>query len=176
MEPRTGGNHVASRARILFAAGISSSLLAGLAVAGSTWATGATTTENTVADASVAAAEGAAAETSVAPAGTGSSERLAQRPVGTTDAPLGYYEYLAADYDDDGSSPLLVFLHGFGESGDGSTNGLEILLATGIPQLIASDMWPAERPLSCWPRSMPTHKRSRTSPRVTVSNTVVPPR
>ena len=53
------------RARILFAAAMSSSLLAGLAVAEST---GATTPEDTVADASVAAPEGAAAETSVAPA------------------------------------------------------------------------------------------------------------
>ena len=59
---------------------------------------------------------------------------------------MGYYEYLPADYDDDGSSPLLVFLHGFGESGAGTAGGLQILLATGIPQLIASDMWPSERP------------------------------
>ena len=42
--------------------------------------------------------------------------------------------------------PPLVFLHGFGESGAGTAGGLEFLLATGIPQLIASDMWPAERP------------------------------
>ena len=128
------------RARILFAAGMSSSLLAGLAVAESTRAT---TPEDTVADASVAAPEGAAAETSVAPDGTGSSERLTQRPVGTTDAPLGYYEYLPADYDDDGSSPLLVFLHGFDDSG---ADELENLLVTGIPQLIANDEWPSERP------------------------------
>jgi dienelactone hydrolase len=78
--------------------------------------------------------------------GSGSSERLTQRPVGTTDAPLGYYEYLPPDYDDDGSSPLLVFLHGYGESGGGSADELEILLATGIPQLIGNDEWPSERP------------------------------
>jgi predicted peptidase len=82
-----------------------------------------------------------AAETSVAPIGTGSSERLIKRPVGTTDAPLGYLEYLPADYDD-GSSPLLVFLHGFDDSG---VDKLENLLVTGIPQLIANDEWPSER-------------------------------
>jgi dienelactone hydrolase len=87
-----------------------------------------------------------ATEAQSAPAGTGSSERLTPRPAGTTDAPLGYYEYLPADYDDDGSSPLLVFLHGFGESGGGSADELEILLATGIPQLIGNDEWPSERP------------------------------
>ncbi len=58
------------RARILFAAGMSVSLLAGLAVAEST---GATTREDTVVDTSVAAPEGVAVETSVDPAGTGSS-------------------------------------------------------------------------------------------------------
>jgi predicted peptidase len=71
---------------------------------------------------------------------------LTNRPAGTTDAPLGYLEYLPADYDDDGSSPLLVFLHGFGESGAGTDGGLQLLRVTGIPQLIASDVWPAERP------------------------------
>ncbi len=85
-------------------------------------------------------------DTSGAPVGTGSSQRLAQRPAGTTDAPLGYWEYLPPDYDDDGSSPLLVFLHGFGESGDGTADDLGVLLATGIPGLIGTDEWPSERP------------------------------
>lgn len=131
------------RSRILLAAGISLSPLAGLAVAESS---GATTPEDTVAETSVSATPDTAAETSVAPVGTGSSQRLTPRPAGTTDASLGYYEYLPSGYDDEESSPLLVFLHGFGESGAGTAGGLQILLATGIPQLIASDMWPAERP------------------------------
>jgi predicted peptidase len=58
------------------------------------------------------------------------------------ETPLGYYEYLPPGYDD-GSSPLLVFLHGFDFSG---TDDLENLLLTGIPQLIANDEWPSERP------------------------------
>ena len=129
--------------RVLLAAGISLSPLAGPAVAESSVAT---TPEDTVAETSVAATPDTAADTSEAPVGTGSSQRLTPRPAGTTDAPLGYYEYLPPDYDDDGSSPLLVFLHGLGESGFGTVGELQILLATGIPQLIASDTWPAERP------------------------------
>jgi predicted peptidase len=120
-----------------FAAGISLSSPAGPAVAE------ATTPEDRDAHASVAAPEGTAAATSIAAAGTRSSERFTQRPAGTTDTPLGYYEYLPPGYDDDGLSPLLVFLHGFDFSG---TDELENLLVTGIPQLIANDEWPSERP------------------------------
>ena len=79
------------RSRTLLAAGICLSPLAGLVVAESS---GATTPEDTVAETSVAATPDTAAETSVAPVGTGSSQRLTPRPAGTTDAPLGYYEYL----------------------------------------------------------------------------------
>ena len=39
-----------------------------------------------------------------------------------------------------------MFLHGLGESGDGSADELEILLATGIPELIGTGEWPSERP------------------------------
>jgi dienelactone hydrolase len=78
--------------------------------------------------------------------GTGSAERLTPRPAGTTQAPLGYYEYLPPGYGDGMASPLLVFLHGFGESGDGSADQLGNLLLTGIPQLIRANGWPADRP------------------------------
>jgi dipeptidyl aminopeptidase/acylaminoacyl peptidase len=84
---------------------------AGVVVAGSS---GATTPEHTVAKTSVAATSDTVADTSLMQFATGSSQRLIARPAGTTDAPLGYYEYLPPDYDDDGSSPLLVFLHGYG--------------------------------------------------------------
>jgi predicted esterase len=75
-----------------------------------------------------------------------SSERYTERPAGTTASPLGYVEYLPPDYADDGDSPLLVFLHGFGESGDGSAEELDLLTATAIPAYIAFDGWPDERP------------------------------
>lgn len=78
--------------------------------------------------------------------GTGSSQRLTPRPAGTTDARLGYYEYLPPGYGDGEPRPLLVFLHGFGENGDGSADQLGNLLATGIPGLIGNNGWPSERP------------------------------
>ncbi|TDO27485.1 dienelactone hydrolase family protein [Kribbella sp. VKM Ac-2527] len=78
--------------------------------------------------------------------GTGSSQRLTARPAGTTDSPSGYYEYLPPGYGGGERSPLLVFLHGFGENGDGSSAELGNLLATGIPQLIRNSGWLSERP------------------------------
>jgi predicted peptidase len=74
------------------------------------------------------------------------SERFMPRPRGESDAPLGYYEYLPSGYGDGEPRPLLVFVHGLGESGDGSEAELGRLLATGIPQLIRADRWPDDRP------------------------------
>lgn len=58
----------------------------------------------------------------------------------------GYWEYLPADYACGGLRPLLVFLHGIGENGDGSSAELDKNLANGPPRLISRDAWPAERP------------------------------
>lgn len=77
--------------------------------------------------------------------GTESARRLTARPAGATTAPLGYYEYLPAGYGEE-PSPLLLFLHGFGESGDGSAAELPNLLGTGVPRLIDVNGWAAERP------------------------------
>jgi predicted peptidase len=71
---------------------------------------------------------------------------MVQRPLGETRAPLGYYEYLPPTYDDGDPSPLLVFLNGLGQNGDGTAATLDRLLVTGIPELIASDAWAADRP------------------------------
>jgi predicted peptidase len=68
------------------------------------------------------------------------------RPAGTTDSPLGYYEYLPPGYADASPSPLLVSLHGFGENGDGSEAELSLLPATGIPALIQSNEWSLDLP------------------------------
>jgi predicted peptidase len=74
-----------------------------------------------------------------------SSTRLAARPLGSTTAPSGFYEYLPPGYPADGSArPLLVFWHGIGENGNG-TSDLGKVLANGPPRLIARDAWPAER-------------------------------
>ena len=76
-----------------------------------------------------------------------SGERYVPRELGSVaGAPLGYTEYLPPDYGADGASPLLVFLHGSGESGRGSDLALQTLLQTAIPQLIHGNNWPDERP------------------------------
>ncbi len=75
-----------------------------------------------------------------------SSDGLTAWPVGESDSPLGYYEYLPPGYADGEPSPLLVALHGYGGSGDGSATALFNLFETGIPQMIQADAWPADRP------------------------------
>jgi predicted peptidase len=75
-----------------------------------------------------------------------SSDLLVARYAGETNAPLGYFEYLPPDYEGDGPSPLLVFLHGFGENGDGTERDLSLILETGIPDLLRDGQWPLDRP------------------------------
>jgi predicted esterase len=80
--------------------------------------------------------------------GTGSAQYLTPRPLGSTDAGMGYYEYLPPSYTDAGTqSPLLVAFNGYGENGDGTADGLRNLLNTGIPRFIDVDGWPTDRPL-----------------------------
>ena len=74
-----------------------------------------------------------------------SSQRYTLRPAGTTESPLGYAEYLPPSYGQ-APSPLLVFLHGSGESGDGSADALALQAEQAIPRHIANDGWPDERP------------------------------
>ena len=66
------------------------------------------------------------------------------RPKGTTASTLGYYEYLPPTYGL-GASPLMVFLHGIAEGGDGTTQ-LPRVLNNGPPKLIAGGKWPSARP------------------------------
>jgi len=48
---------------------------------------------------------------------------LVARPLGSTDAPYGHLEYVPPGYAEDGvKHPVVLFLHGVGESGDGVTN------------------------------------------------------
>ena len=77
--------------------------------------------------------------------GNSSAEHHTPRPLGTTDAGMGYYEYLPPSYDA-GGSPLLVVANGYGENGDGSAEALNNLLFTGIPRFIDVGGWPLERP------------------------------
>src|SRR5687768_5656425 len=50
---------------------------------------------------------------------------------------MGFYEYVPVDYNDDPSVkyPLIIFLHGIGERGNGTTE-LSRVLANGIPTYI----------------------------------------
>lgn len=80
--------------------------------------------------------------------GTDSADRLTPRPLGSTAAGMGYYEYLPTSYDANGApSPVLIATNGYGENGDGSAEQLSNLLWTGIPRFIDVGGWPADRPL-----------------------------
>jgi hypothetical protein len=73
------------------------------------------------------------------------SQRFTPHPLGEPDAPSGYYEYLPPGYGDGMPRPLLIFLHGYGENGDGSSE-LYKVLDGGLPALVQSDQWPLDRP------------------------------
>jgi hypothetical protein len=64
-----------------------------------------------------------------------------------TDAPFGYHQYLPPTYDTDRSRafPLLVFLHGSGERGDGASL-LSQVLRHDPPRAIRAGEWPSDRP------------------------------
>ncbi len=72
------------------------------------------------------------------------SKRLRPRPLGTTNAPAGYYEYVPETYGSE-PLPLLVFFHGLGENGDGDADLFKVT-RHGPPKLILADEWPNDRP------------------------------
>jgi poly(3-hydroxybutyrate) depolymerase len=71
-----------------------------------------------------------------------SSDRLTMRPLGTTTAQQGFWEYLPAGYAARNDWPLLVCLHGIGEDGNGTSTDLPKLLGNGVPPLIKANAWP----------------------------------
>ena len=95
------------------------------------------------------------------------SQRLTPHPIGETDGPFGYYEYLPPGYGDGTPRPLLVFLHGAGENGDGSSE-LHNVLNEGIPNLIQLDQWPSDRPFIVL---APQHRSSPEDPAYTPCET-----
>ena len=72
----------------------------------------------------------------------GTASRQVARPLGTTSADQGYWEYLPEAYLQRDDWPLLVFLHGKGENGDGSALALQRVLVHGPPALISANAWP----------------------------------
>jgi poly(3-hydroxybutyrate) depolymerase len=75
-----------------------------------------------------------------------SASRQVARPRGMPYAGNGFWEYLPPGYGDGTKRPLLVFMHGVGENGDGSLAQLQRLLMHGPPKIIRNNQWPAERP------------------------------
>jgi predicted peptidase len=73
------------------------------------------------------------------PADTG-GEHIA-KPKGSTSAEFGYYVYLPGGYKNTTKHyPLVIFLHGKSERGNGTTE-LSRVLNTGIPNLIKNNKW-----------------------------------
>lgn len=77
--------------------------------------------------------------------GKPSSANLKPVPLGMSAAKQGYWEFTPDGYGGGELYPLLVFLHGLGENGDGDSE-LNKLLNSGPPGLIEGDQWPADRP------------------------------
>ena len=74
------------------------------------------------------------------------SDRHTSRELGTTTAAQGYYEYLPPGYDlGNQVYPLLVFIHGLQENGNGSTE-LSRVLAQGPPKMINQNNWDENLP------------------------------
>jgi predicted peptidase len=76
-----------------------------------------------------------------------SAKYLTERPIGSTDARVGYDEYLPPSYTASGAmSPLILFFHGSGGNGDGTPEAIDRLVEAGIPKYINVDGWPTDRP------------------------------
>jgi dienelactone hydrolase len=75
-------------------------------------------------------------------AGGPSSERHQKWPVGTRYEDQGFWEYLPVGYEQGEDWPLIIFLHGLGENGDGGSSQLERVPAHGPAKLIENDQWP----------------------------------
>jgi predicted esterase len=79
-----------------------------------------------------------------APAGPASGRHTAI-PVASKDGnTAGYWEYLPPHYGNGALYPLLVFRHGVGENGNGTTD-LPKVIVHGPPKLIEADQWPEDR-------------------------------
>src|SRR5450432_2568727 len=84
------------------------------------------------------------------------SSRQTQKPLGTTTSPNGYLEYLPPDYTPAHASPLLVFWHGVGQDGNG-TSDLGNVAGYGPPELIAKDKWNNAWPFVVLSPQYPAH-------------------
>lgn len=77
--------------------------------------------------------------------GLPSSAHFKPVPLGASEALQGYWEYAPPGYGGGEPYPLLVFLHGIGENGNG-VEELDKVSNAGIAGLIKYDQWPTDRP------------------------------
>ncbi len=70
---------------------------------------------------------------------------LVAKKLGSTASPFGYYEYLPTTYSQKNKHPVIIFLSGNGEKGNGTTE-LDRVLKHGPPKLIKNGTWPSSRP------------------------------
>ena len=90
--------------------------------------------------------DGGAGHPDASPTDAGpSSARQTAHMLTAGGAPNGYLEYLPPGYDGSTATPLLVFWHGIGEDGNG-TSDLQKIVAWGPPKVIANNKWDAARP------------------------------
>lgn len=71
----------------------------------------------------------------------GFSQTLTARTIAIDSNCHGFYEYLPADYDAAKKYPVIIFLHGMGELGNGGTD-LPKVLRHGLPKLLADSLFP----------------------------------
>ena len=85
---------------------------------------------------------------------------LVARPLGSTDAPYGHLEYVPPGYAEDGvKHPVVLFLHGVGESGDGVTNLEGPMKAHGPGKLIdQGSTYFAEQRIVTWKDGAPSSR------------------
>ena len=79
-----------------------------------------------------------------APPGVSSSRHTAIAVGSKGNNTAGYWEYLPPHYGNGALYPLLVYRHGIGENGNGTTD-LQRVVANGPPKLIEADQWPESR-------------------------------
>lgn len=68
----------------------------------------------------------------------GAPGRMTQVRLDSNSSGFGFYEYIPKDYSSDKKWPLVLYFHGTGEKGNGTT-GLNVLLKTGVPALFKND-------------------------------------